>query len=64
MRYTDIDGERYEVKDCGHCPFGDMSDAGGGEYCNHPKSGQDPRTPLDIDSNGFAKSCPLREVRE
>ena len=64
MRYTEIDGERYEVKDCGHCPFGDMSDAGWAEYCFHPKSGQDRRTPLDIDSNGFAKSCPLREVNE
>ena len=64
MRFTEIDGERYEVKDCAHCPFSIMSDAGGGEYCLHPKSGQDPRTPLDIDSNGFAKSCPLREVQE
>ena len=64
MRYTEIDGKRYEVKDCGHCPFGDMSDAGWAEYCTHPKSGQDKRTPLDIGSNGFAKSCPLREVQE
>lgn len=64
MRYTEIDGKRYEVKDCGHCPFGDMSDAGWGEYCTHPKSGQDKRTPLDIGSNGFAKSCPLREAEE
>lgn len=63
MRYTEIDGERYEVKDCAHCPFSIMSDGGWGEYCTHPKSGQDPRTPLDID-NGFAKSCPLREVQE
>lgn len=63
MRFTEIDGERYEVKDCAHCPFSVMSDAGGGEYCLHPKSGQDPRTPLDID-NGFAKSCPLRDVQD
>ena len=62
MRYTDVDGERYEVKDCAHCPFSYMSDAGWAGYCLHPKSGQDRRTPLDIDSNGFAKSCPLKEV--
>lgn len=62
MRYTEIDGTGYEIKDCAHCPFSDMSDAGGAEYCFHPKSGQDKRTPLDIDSNGFAKTCPLREV--
>ena len=62
MRYTDIDGDRYEVKDCAHCPFSDMSDGGWSSHCTHPKFGHDNRTPLDIDSDGFAKSCPLREV--
>lgn len=62
MRFTDIDGERYEVKDCTHCPFSDMSDGGWSSHCTHPKFGHDNRTPLDIDSDGFAKSCPLREV--
>ena len=64
MRYTEIDGQRYEVKDCGSCPYRDMGDGGWGAHCTHPKASQDPRTPLEIKYDGIAEGCPLRDVQE
>lgn len=65
MRYTEIDGEKYEVKECESCPFRDMGDGGWGAHCTHPKVSQDPRTPLKIDYGGdIAEGCPLRDVKD
>lgn len=62
MKYTEIDGERYEVKDCGYCPFRDMGDDGWGAHCTHPHARKDGGTWLEIDHDGIAEGCPLREV--
>lgn len=64
MKYTEIDGERYEVKDCGYCPFRDMGDDGWGAHCTHPHARKDGGTWLEIDHDGIADGCPLEEVQE
>ena len=64
MRYTEIDGERYEVKDCGYCPFRDMGDDGWGAHCTHPHARKDGGTWLEIDHDGIADGCPLRDVKD
>lgn len=62
MKYTEIDGIRYEVKDCGSCPFRDMGDGGWGAYCTHPLADKDFWNPLKIYYDDIAEGCPLREV--
>ena len=62
MRYTEIDGERYEVKDCGYCPFRDMGDDGWNAHCTHPLVDQDPKVRLEINHDGIADGCPLRDA--
>lgn len=62
MKYTVIDGERYEVKDCGDCPFRDLGDDGWNAHCTHPLVNQDPKFRIEIDYDGIAEGCPLREV--
>lgn len=64
MKYTEIDGKRYEIKDCGYCPFRDMGDDGWNAHCTHPLVDQDPKVRLEIDHDGIAKGCPLRDVQE
>ncbi len=64
MKYTEIDGERYEVKDCGYCPFRDMGDDGWGAHCTHPHARKDGGTWLEIDHDGIADGCPLRDVKD
>ena len=63
MRYTEIDGERYEIEKCERCPFRDMGNGGWGAHCTHPLASHDPKAPLAIAFDGkIAEDCPLREV--
>lgn len=60
MRYTEIDGKRYEVKTCEECPFRDMGDDGYGAHCTHPVV-YDPYKGLPIKDDGsIPERCPLR----
>lgn len=60
MRFTEIDGKRFEIKECGECPFRDMGDGGWSAHCTYP--GVDS---IEIDYDGkIAKGCPLRVVEE
>ena len=60
MRYTEIDGQRFEVKACEECPFRDMGDGGWSAHCTYP--GVDS---IEIAYDGkIAKGCPLRVVEE
>ena len=64
MKYTEIDGKRYEIKSCEECPFRDMGDDGYGAHCTHPIV-YDPWEGLPIKDNGsIPERCPLREVQE
>ena len=64
MRYTEIDGKRYEVKSCEECPFRDMGDDGWSAHCTYPGVSQG-REHIEIAYDGkIAKGCPLREVKE
>lgn len=63
MRYTEIDGDRYEIKECGGCPFRDMGDGGWGAHCTYPGVSQG-RDHVEIDYDGIAEGCPLREAEE
>ena len=63
MRFTEIDGERYEIEKCERCPFRDMGNGGWGAHCTHPLASHDPKAPLAIAFDGkIAEGCPLREV--
>lgn len=63
MRFTEIDGERYEIEKCERCPFRDMGNGGWGAHCTHPLASHDPKAPLAIAFDGkIAEDCPLREV--
>ena len=66
MRFTEIDGKRYEVRACGECPFRDMGDDGYAAHCTYPTMDQDPENRLWIENDGISiqKGCPLREVKE
>ena len=66
MRYTEIDGQRYEVGKCAECPFRDMGDDGYAAHCTYPTMDQDPENRLWIENDGISiqKGCPLREVKE
>ena len=64
MRFTEIDGERYEIKKCEDCPFRDMGDDGWGAHCTHPHARKDGGTWLEIDHDGITEGCPLRDVQE
>lgn len=60
MKYTEIDGKRYEVKSCEECPFRDMGDDGYGAHCTHPVV-YDPYKGLPIKDDGsIPERCPLR----
>ena len=65
MRYTEIDGERYEVGACRECPFREMGD-GYNEHCTYPTVDHDPEYTLWIEGDGTSiqEGCPLREVKE
>ena len=64
MRYTEIDGKRYEVKACEECPFRDMGDDGWSAHCTYPGVSQG-RDHIEIAYDGkIAKGCPLRVVEE
>lgn len=52
MRYTEIDGERYEVEHCWDCPF--VFFDGLIPVCNHPDR------PGVTDDNVIPDDCPLR----
>lgn len=66
MRYTEIDGKRYEVGACGECPFRDMGDGGYAAHCTHPNAEPYMDDMLWIDEDGISipDGCPLREVPE
>ena len=64
MRFTEIDGVRYEIKACEECPFRDMGDDGWSAHCTYPGVSQG-RDHIEIAYDGkIAKGCPLREVKE
>ena len=64
MRFTEIDGQKYEVKACEECPFRDMGDDGWSAHCTYPGVSQG-RDHIEIAYDGkIAKGCPLREVQE
>ena len=61
MRYTEIDGKRYEVKACEECPFRDMGDDGWSAHCTYPGVSQG-RDHIEISFDGtIPERCPLRE---
>lgn len=64
MRFTEIDGQKYEVKACEECPFRDMGDDGWSAHCTYPGVSQG-KDHIEIAYDGkIAKGCPLREVKE
>lgn len=64
MRFTEIDGKRYEVKACEKCPFRDMGDGGWSAHCTHPGVSQG-RDHIEIAFDGaIPERCPLREVQD
>ena len=66
MRYTEIDGKRYEVKACMKCPFREMGDSGYYALCTYPTVDKDYKNIVWIEDDGISiqKGCPLREVVE
>lgn len=66
MRFTEIDGKRFEIKACGECPFRDMGDGGYAAHCTHPNAEPYMDDMLWIDEDGISipDGCPLREVKE
>lgn len=66
MRFTEIDGKRYEVGACGECPFRDMGDGGYAAHCTNPNAEPYMDDMLWIDEDGISipDGCPLREVPE
>lgn len=66
MKFTEIDGKRYEVGACGECPFRDMGDGGYAAHCTHPNAEPYMDDMLWIDEDGISipDGCPLREVPE
>ena len=65
MRFTEIDGKKFEIKACEECPFRDMGDGGRSAHCTYPTV-DDPNNELWIEDDGVSiqEGCPLREVRE
>lgn len=64
MKFTEIDGKRYEIKECGDCPFRDMGDGGWSAHCTYPGVSQG-RDHIEIAFDGaIPERCPLREVQE
>ena len=65
IRYTEIDGKRYEVRACWECPFRDMGDGGYCAHCTYPTVDH-PENRLWIEDDGILiqNGCPLREVQE
>lgn len=63
MRFTEIDGKRYDVECCRKCPFFEMefTDDGFISDCRHPEGG---RPKVWFPSSEYGKNCPLREVEE
>lgn len=62
MKYTEIDGERYEIKRCAECPFGVLT-YNMNIYCKHPHINDD--HPVWIwHEYTIPVRCPLREVME
>ena len=70
MRFTEIDGRRYEVENCLDCPFCDQGDEGCGAHCNHPVA-VERFVELELcwiyynyKEVPYHPKCPLREVQE
>lgn len=63
MKYVEIDGKRYGIKDCNSCPFFE-EDVGYPPECRHPCLNT--RTILSMETcyGGIDAKCPLREVEE
>ena len=61
MRYTEIDGKRYNVECCRNCPFFEMefTDEGCIYDCRHPEGGR----PAMFSKSEYGRDCPLREVK-
>ena len=66
IRYTEIDGKRFDVRKCDECPFRDMGDAGYAAHCTYPTLERDSENTLWIENDGvpIQEGCPLREVKE
>lgn len=62
MKYTEIDGKRYEIKSCDECPFRNMGDDGYGAYCTHPLVDNLAHDIMIGYGVIIAEECPLREV--
>ena len=70
MKYTEIDGKRYEIKKCEDCPFMDNGDSGYCAHCNHPAK----KDYIDLEYISYTsyknpegmihKDCPLRDVQD
>lgn len=61
MRYTEIDGKRYEIESCDKCPFG--SGVCWGMCCSHPTIVEGVNS-LWTRADKIPEGCPLREVVE
>ena len=64
MKYTEIDGEKYQVPACTpqDCPFYFIEEDSFTDTCNHPKAWN-----YSFDwwnGTNYPKDCPLREEEE
>ena len=64
IRYTEIDGKRFDVRKCDECPFRDMGDAGYAAHCTYPTLERNSENTLWIEDDGVSiqEGCPLRTV--
>lgn len=68
MKYTEIDGKRYEIEKCEDCPFMDNGDSGYCAHCNHPAK----KDYIDLEYISYTsyknpegmihEDCPLRDL--
>lgn len=61
IRYTEIDGKRFDVRKCDECPFRDMGDGGYAAHCTYPTLERNSENTLWIENDGVSiqEGCPL-----
>lgn len=61
MKYVEIDGKRYEIKDCYLCPFFN-EEVGFTPECKYPSNDIIALLSMETVYSGIDTKCPLREV--
>ena len=61
MRYTEIDGVRYGIKDCYLCPFFNV-EVWSVPECKYPSNDEITLLSLETVYSGIDTKCPLREI--